>query len=72
MKIPVRTKIKVCFLVILGIFRGGVSFSQQFVGYGYDNYAGVNSLLFNPAMLAEAATQPPLEELIAEIENSEE
>jgi outer membrane protein OmpA-like peptidoglycan-associated protein len=26
--------------------------SQSYVGYGYDNYAGVNTLLLNPAMLA--------------------
>lgn len=27
--------------------------SQSFVGYGYDNYAGVNSVILNPATLAD-------------------
>lgn len=29
-------------------------YSQSFIGYGYDNYSGVNSLLLNPGMLADS------------------
>ncbi|HVS96539.1 MAG TPA: DUF5723 family protein, partial [Puia sp.] len=29
-------------------------FSQSFVGYGYDNYSGVNGVLLNPAVLADS------------------
>jgi outer membrane protein OmpA-like peptidoglycan-associated protein len=29
------------------------AFSQSFVGYGYDNYAGVNSVILNPGTLAD-------------------
>ena len=30
------------------------AFSQSFVGYGYDNYSGVNGVLLNPAVLADS------------------
>jgi len=29
-------------------------YSQSYIGYGYDNYAGVNNLLINPGMLADS------------------
>jgi outer membrane protein OmpA-like peptidoglycan-associated protein len=39
-------------LLVLGLFLCVAGFSQSFVGYGYDNYAGVNNILLNPGMLA--------------------
>ena len=30
------------------------AFSQSFVGYGYDNYAGVNSMILNPSSIADS------------------
>jgi len=30
------------------------AFSQSFIGYGYDNYSGVNGVLLNPAVLADS------------------
>lgn len=29
-------------------------FSQSYIGYGYDNYSGVNSILLNPGMVADS------------------
>jgi outer membrane protein OmpA-like peptidoglycan-associated protein len=39
-------------LLVVGSFLCLAGSAQTFVGYGYDNYSGVNSLLLNPAMLA--------------------
>jgi len=33
-------------------------YSQSFIGYGYDNYSGVNSLLLNPGMLGTSGAFP--------------
>lgn len=38
-------------LLMSCIFCGAV-FSQSFIGYGYDNYSGVNGVLLNPASIA--------------------
>ncbi len=43
---------KLILLAITGSVLCLSASSQTFVGYGYDNYAGVNTLLLNPAMLA--------------------
>jgi outer membrane protein OmpA-like peptidoglycan-associated protein len=40
------------FLLSLGVLLCMAGSSQSFVGYGYDNYAGVNNVLLNPGMLA--------------------
>jgi outer membrane protein OmpA-like peptidoglycan-associated protein len=40
-------------LLLLAVsFLALSAFSQQYTGYGYDNYAGTQSLLFNPANIA--------------------
>ena len=39
---------------LLGIFLCLGATSQSFIGYGYDNYSGVNGLLLNPATLADS------------------
>lgn len=39
-------------LLLVVSFMAISAFSQQYTGYGYDNYAGTQSLLFNPAHVA--------------------
>jgi outer membrane protein OmpA-like peptidoglycan-associated protein len=39
-------------LLVFASFLSLAASSQTFVGYGYDNYSGVNSILLNPGMLA--------------------
>ena len=41
-------------LLLFGTLLYLAGSSQSFVGYGYDNYSGVNSLLLNPGMLADS------------------
>ena len=43
---------KLSLLAIVGSLFCLSAESQTFVGYGYDNYAGINTLILNPAMLA--------------------
>jgi outer membrane protein OmpA-like peptidoglycan-associated protein len=43
----------VVVLLLTVVFRL-TAFSQSFVGYGYDNYAGVNSLILNPSSIADS------------------
>ncbi|MDP4148020.1 MAG: DUF5723 family protein [Bacteroidota bacterium] len=40
------------FLLIAGLFLCACGYSQSYIGYGYDNYSGVNGVLMNPANLA--------------------
>ena len=39
---------------LFGMLVGMTSYSQSFIGYGYDNYSGVNGLLLNPGTLADS------------------
>src|ERR1700761_5593912 len=44
-------------VVVLTLFLTVVrltAFAQSFVGYGYDNYAGVNALILNPSSIADS------------------
>jgi outer membrane protein OmpA-like peptidoglycan-associated protein len=41
-------------LLFLATFLSLAGFAQSFIGYGYDNYAGVNGLLLNPALAADS------------------
>ena len=41
-------------LLLLGTLLCLAASSQSFVGYGYDNYSGVNGVLLNPGMLADS------------------
>jgi outer membrane protein OmpA-like peptidoglycan-associated protein len=40
-------------LLLVGIIVCLAAFPQSFVGYGYDNYSGVNGVLLNPGTLAD-------------------
>ena len=40
-------------LLIGGLFLSLSGWSQAFVGYGYDNYSGINGVLLNPGVLAD-------------------
>jgi outer membrane protein OmpA-like peptidoglycan-associated protein len=46
--------IKKSAVFLLLTFACLTAFSQSFVGYGYDNYSGVNGLLLNPGTLADS------------------
>jgi outer membrane protein OmpA-like peptidoglycan-associated protein len=50
---PVRIGRK-SLLLLSGTLLYLAGSSQSFVGYGFDNYSGVNSLLLNPGMLADS------------------
>ncbi len=39
---------------LLGMLLCMTAYSQSFIGYGYDNYSGVNGLLLNPGTLADS------------------
>ncbi len=39
---------------LFGMLVCMTSYSQSFIGYGYDNYSGVNGLLLNPGTLADS------------------
>jgi len=43
-------KVTVLLLAILAVGHGAGA--QSFIGYGYDNYSGINSVILNPGMLA--------------------
>jgi len=51
-KALLRARNKCSVLLVIGTTIGLSASSQSFIGYGYDNYSGVNSLLLNPGMLA--------------------
>ena len=42
----------VALFLLLTVYRL-TAFSQSFIGYGYDNYSGVNGMILNPANLAD-------------------
>jgi outer membrane protein OmpA-like peptidoglycan-associated protein len=44
---------KSTFALLLTSFVSLTAFSQSFIGYGYDNYAGVNGMILNPGTLAD-------------------
>jgi len=44
---------KSTFFLLLTSFVSLTAFSQSFIGYGYDNYAGVNGMILNPGTLAD-------------------
>jgi outer membrane protein OmpA-like peptidoglycan-associated protein len=39
---------------LLGMLLCMTAYSQSFIGYGYDNYSGVNGVLLNPGTLADS------------------
>jgi outer membrane protein OmpA-like peptidoglycan-associated protein len=39
---------------LLGMLVCMTAYSQSFIGYGYDNYSGVNGVLLNPGVLADS------------------
>jgi outer membrane protein OmpA-like peptidoglycan-associated protein len=39
---------------LLGMLLCMTAYSQSFIGYGYDNYSGVNGVLLNPGSLADS------------------
>ena len=39
---------------LFGILMCLTATSQSFIGYGYDNYSGVNGVLLNPGTLADS------------------
>jgi outer membrane protein OmpA-like peptidoglycan-associated protein len=45
---------KMSVVFLLGITLCLSATSQSFIGYGYDNYSGVNGLLLNPGTLADS------------------
>jgi outer membrane protein OmpA-like peptidoglycan-associated protein len=45
--------IKKSLFALLTSFVCLTAFSQSFIGYGYDNYAGVNGMILNPATLPD-------------------
>ena len=51
---PARILLKSALLIVVGILGCLSGRPQSFVGYGYDNYAGVNGLLLNPGLLADS------------------
>ena len=44
----------VVVILLLTVVLRLTAFSQSFVGYGYDNYAGVNSMILNPSSIADS------------------
>lgn len=47
-----KRKRSIALLLAASLYLTG--HSQSFVGYGYDNYSGVNGILLNPGMLADS------------------
>ena len=45
---------KSVYALLLLTFVRLTAFSQSFVGYGYDNYAGVNAMILNPGSIADS------------------
>src|SRR5882757_6482672 len=43
---------KITALFLVGLAGSLAADAQSFIGYGYDNYSGINSILLNPGMLA--------------------
>ncbi|MBN9382009.1 MAG: OmpA family protein [Chitinophagaceae bacterium] len=43
---------RITALLLMGLILGQMAGAQSFIGYGYDNYSGVNSIILNPGMLA--------------------
>lgn len=43
---------KFAVLLLAGLGLAQITDAQSFIGYGYDNYSGVNSIILNPGMLA--------------------
>ena len=41
-------------VLLLGTLLCLTASSQSFIGYGYDNYSGVNGLLLNPGSIADS------------------
>src|ERR1700722_12337719 len=41
-------------LILFGVLLCLTASSQSFIGYGYDNYSGVNGVLLNPGSLADS------------------
>src|SRR5579872_4130331 len=53
-KNPMPSRMKQKSIVFLcGILLCLTASSQSFIGYGYDNYSGVNGLILNPGTLAD-------------------
>jgi outer membrane protein OmpA-like peptidoglycan-associated protein len=50
---PSRMKQK-SVVFLLGMLLCMTAYSQSFIGYGYDNYSGVNGVLLNPGSLADS------------------
>lgn len=44
----------VVVVLLLTVVCRVTAFSQSFAGYGYDNYAGVNSMILNPSSIADS------------------
>ncbi len=44
----------VVVVLLLTVVCRITAFSQSFAGYGYDNYAGVNSMILNPSSIADS------------------
>src|SRR6185437_1580891 len=44
----------VVVVLLLTVVCRITAFSQSFAGYGYDNYAGVNSMVLNPSSIADS------------------
>jgi len=44
----------VVVVLLLTVVLRLTAFSQSFVGYGYDNYAGVGSMILNPSSIADS------------------
>jgi outer membrane protein OmpA-like peptidoglycan-associated protein len=43
---------KMTALLLVSLVASLIASSQSFIGYGYDNYSGINSVILNPGMLA--------------------
>src|ERR1700722_10357173 len=41
-------------LILFGVLLCLTASSQSFIGYGYDNYSGVNGVILNPGVLADS------------------
>lgn len=43
-----------CVVFLVGVLLTLTASSQSFIGYGYDNYSGINGLILNPGVLADS------------------
>ena len=43
-----------CVVFLLGTLLCLTARSQSFIGYGYDNYSGINGVILNPGTLADS------------------